>query len=827
MGDGETHPDGMAPESFRRLMEVVGEALEHPERERGSFLEEACPGDPALLAEARALVAMAQRTSFQAVTEFLEARVGRAAAAFQAATDGAGAGSLPEAIGPYRILELLGEGGMGVVYRAERTGEIRREVALKVIRAGLRSPQARARFEAERQALARMNHPGIARIFDAGTTGEGVPFFAMELVHGEPITAWCDHHRLDLEARVALLAQVCRGVHHAHVKGVVHRDLKPSNILVADVDGRPLPRVIDFGIAKTMEVSAEPGEMLTEVGSVMGTLEYMSPEQATGDVARVDTRSDVYALGVILYQLVTGGLPFDATTLRNAGPLEARRMVRDGEPTPPSQRYRTTPDRVAIARSRNASPLALDRWLRGPVGWIILRALERDPERRYQSASDLAADLERLVRQEPVEAGPRSRRYRARLFLRRNRTGVTAAAAIVVALAAGAVLAASGYRQARTESSRAQAVSGFLTDMLASVRPERGGREVTVAEVLDDAAQRLEAGGFGGDVETESELLRVLAISFESLGRYPEALPLFRRSAELRLEAFGRDDPRTFASLFALGTHLWRRGDLEEALEIRRELVAATAARARENPGAHAESLSNLANTLADLGRFQEAVPFYQEAVALGRTLPPGQEEDLARFLNNYGTVLMDLERDQEAETLFRESLAIRETTIGRGSVNYTGTLSNLAASLDSRPETWEESVALFEQVLVYADSLWGPDHPRTADQLSSYLRPLMNLGRLDEAEAAARRALEIRLATVGESHWRTAMERQKVAEVLLARGDARRALPLLHLAWDGLMETQDSTSGWARGLAEVLAEAYRSQGDEARAVQWTARAGG
>jgi eukaryotic-like serine/threonine-protein kinase len=816
----------MEPRCFRRLMDLVGDALERPPAQREAFLQEACGEEPHLLAEACDLVAMAERTSLDVVTELLDARVRRAAAAFQATTGGNDGGRLPETVGPYRILELLGEGGMGVVYRAVDNGEIRREVALKVIRAGLGTPEAHARFQAERQALARMTHPAIAGIYDAGTTNSGVPFFAMELVEGEPITAWCDRHRLDLEARVTLLTQVCRGVHHAHQKGVIHRDLKPSNILVSETDDRPRPRVIDFGIAKTLEASADAGETLTSVGSVMGTLEYMSPEQAAGDAARVDTRSDVYALGVILYQLITGELPFEPAALRNAGPLEAQRILRETDPTPPGQRYRTTPERVAIARCRNASPVELDRWLRGPMEWIILRALERDPERRYPSANDLAVDLDRLLGRQPVDAAPRSPRYRARLFISRHRVGVAATAAMLAAVATGTVLAASGYRQARAESLRAQTVSGFLTDMLASVRPDQLGREVLVTDVLDDASARLEEGAFSGDVATESEILRVLAISFESLGRYPEALPLFRRSLELRRASFGPDDPRTFEALFALGTHLWRRGDLEEALEIRRELVLMTAPRAEQEPGVHAESLSNLANTLADLGRFEEAVPHYQEALAIGRNLPPEQAEDLARFLNTSGTVLMDLERDAEAEALFRESLAIRETTIGRGSVNYTGTLANLAASMDARPETLEESVALFEQVLAHADSLWGPDHPRTGDQLSSYFRPLLNLGRLDEAESAARRALAIRLATVGEGHWRTAMERQKVAEVLLARGEPGQALPLLHVAWDGLMKTQDSGSGWARGLAATLARAHQAAGDETQAAEWAARAG-
>ncbi len=817
----------MDPSLFRQLVERLGEALELPRGDRVPFLQDAFSGDEALLSEALALLARAEATSFEAVTEELGAGVARAAAAVAGAHD-----PLPEFVGPYRILERLGEGGMGVVYRGERTEPVRREVAIKVVRAGLRSVEARARFDAERQALALMDHPNVARILDGGTTTEGVPYFAMELVRGEAITDFCDAHGLDLDTRIELVRQVCRGVQHAHTKGIVHRDLKPSNILVSMVDNHPVPRVIDFGIAKILEAASPYEAMLTSHGSLMGTLEYMSPEQASGGRRVVDIRSDVYALGVILYQLASGSLPFESETLRSAGPLEARRLIQENDPPPPATRFRKTSDRDAIADRRGLDPPTLERRLRGPLGWIIQRALEREPDRRYQSVRELAADLDRLQSLRPVRAGPRSRRYWAGLFLRRHRAAATAAALVTLALVAGGAAATAGFLRATEEQERAQSVSDFLSDMLASVRPDMDGRDVTVREVLDEARRRLEEGRFADDPETESALALVMGHSYEGLGLYDEAVPLMRRSVDLRQAAHGPEDPRVYQSLYRLGTVLWKKGDLEESLAIREDLVTLTEKTLGRTHRDYAESVSNLANTKADMGDFDGAEPHLREAVEIGRVLveEAGEDEldqaerDLGRFLNNYGAILMDLERHDEAVRVLEEMIEIRARREGPTSDVYAIGLVNLGGAQSSLGRL-EDAEATLRRAAALHEDVHGPDHPRTAAAYASLGSVLYKQGRHAEAEEAIRHALEIRIASYGESHWLVALLRQRLAVVIMDEGRLTEAEALLAVAWESMAATQDPASGWVREVAAARARLYERMGDDEAAAAWAARA--
>jgi non-specific serine/threonine protein kinase/serine/threonine-protein kinase len=802
-------------------MDAVGAALERPAAERLAFLVDACGGDAALLAEARGLVAEAGQTSFAAVTAGLEGAVERAAT--DAVVD---AERHPDRIGPFEIVRPLGRGGMGVVYLGRQEEPLRREVAIKVVRSALADHETLIRFHAERQALARMQHEGIARVFDAGTTEGGMPYFVMELVQGRPITEYCDERGLGLDERLSLFRTVCEAVHHAHQRGIIHRDLKPSNVLVAEDGGRSVAKVIDFGIAKAIEGGLGAESVHTRVGSVVGTVGYMSPEQVTGGGADVDVRSDVYSLGVILYELVTGRHPLDDTALRRAGLLEAQRIVVESDPPRPSWTLDHPRDGAKGIGPRIARDRTLRRRVREDLDWVVMKALEKDRERRYQSALELVQDLERYAIDEPVSAGPPSVAYVARKFVRRHRVGVTAASLALLALATGAGLAATGFVRATAEARRAEAMSAFLTDMLASVRPDQLGREVTVREVLDDARAQLEAGEFEDDPETAASLALVVGHSYEGLGRFDDALALMRRSVELRRGIHAQDDARVQASLYRVATVLWKQGELEEALAIRLDLAEVAERKLGSAHPDYAEALSNLGNTYADMGEFDRAVEYLDEAVAVGRRVPGDEgERNLARFLNNLGTVYFDQQDFERAEGVFREALEIRARLLGEESDVYAITLMNLGnAQLNQGDLVAAEST--HRRAVELEERIFGEEHPSTAYAYSGLAEALLQQGRAEEAEPLVRRALAIREATTGSSYWRVSIERTKLAEVHLALGRVTEAERELVTAWEGLTTAGELGHPRALRVAEAMGRVQAALGDDVAARRWAALAG-
>ena len=454
-----------------------------PDRRR-EYVREACGGDEARIAHIEALLAAADGT---------DSLLDRPAAGTAVATiDQPTTESPGTVIGPYKLIEQIGEGGMGSVWMAQQTEPVKRLVAVKLIKAGMDSRQVIARFEAERQALALMDHPNIARVLDGGTTSGGRPYFVMDLVKGVPITRYCDEHHLTPRQRLELFIPVCQAVQHAHQKGIIHRDLKPSNVLVALYDGKPVPKVIDFGVAKAAGQQLTDKTLVTGFGAIVGTLEYMSPEQAEVNQLDIDTRSDIYSLGVLLYELLTGSPPFSRKELAQAGMLEMLRVIREQEPSKPSTKLSTAEGLPTLAANRGTEPAKLTKLVRGELDWIVMKALEKDRNRRYETANGFAMDVQRYLADEPVLACPPSAGYRLRKFARRNRGGLAVAALVLFFL----VLLGSGVgwvvrdRSAReAEAARQQAGAAGEGGRGGRVDLWRGGPAGEGAEV---------AGGPGG-----------------------------------------------------------------------------------------------------------------------------------------------------------------------------------------------------------------------------------------------------------------------------------------------------------------------------------------
>ena len=476
----------MSPERWRQICAIFEAALEVQAADREALISEACSGDDTMRAEVESLLNNDARATRD---EFLEAPDLTASVAPSPIE------VLGARIGPYKILQPIGEGGFGVVYMAEQERPVRRRVAIKLIQPGMDNAQVIARFEAERQALALMDHPNIARVFDAGSTDSGRPYFVMELVQGVPITNYCDQARLTPRERLALFVTVCQAVQHAHQKGVIHRDIKPSNILVTTVDGRPVPKVIDFGVAKAVGQRLTEKTMFTQFGAVVGTLEYMSPEQAGLTALDVDTRGDIYSLGVLLYELLTGTTPLDRLRLRQAAYAEILRLIKEEDPPSPSTRLSGSGERLkAIAASRSIEPDRLTRSVRGDLDWVVMKALEKDRTRRYETASAFARDVQRHIDGDPVEASPPSAWYRVRKLATKHRVALTVSAAFALLLTAAAAVSTGLAIRANHALSQSRQNETRASDALKTASAEtRRANEATRLAVTNEEKAKAKA----------------------------------------------------------------------------------------------------------------------------------------------------------------------------------------------------------------------------------------------------------------------------------------------------------------------------------------------
>ena len=457
---------------------------------------------------------------------------------------------------------------MGIVYMAQQERPVQRTVALKIIKPGMDSTQVIARFEAERQALALMDHPNIAKVLDAGTTDSGRPYFVMELVKGIPIIQYADEHRLTPRQRLELFIPVCQAVQHAHQKGIIHRDLKPTNVLVADYDDHPVPKVIDFGVAKAIGQHLTERTMFTQFGQVVGTIEYMSPEQAKLNQLDIDTRTDIYSLGVLLYELLTGETPFDRQRLRSAAFDEMLRIIREEEPPKPSTRLSSSESLPSIAAQRQLEPKKLTTLVAGELDWIVMKWLEKDRNRRYETANAFAADLERYLHDEPVQACPPSAAYRFRKFVRRNKIVFVAASAVTATLLLGLMVSTwlyleekSAHELAVSEAAKASAVNDLLQDMLASANPDQTkGADYTVRQLLDQFSERL-GNQLKNQPEIEASIRATIGNAYRRLGLTDKAQPHLTAALELRKNELGADHIDVAQSLLDYAWNLYESGD--------------------------------------------------------------------------------------------------------------------------------------------------------------------------------------------------------------------------------------------------------------------------
>jgi eukaryotic-like serine/threonine-protein kinase len=710
------------------------------------------------------------------------------------ANDWVGEGaSSGERIGPYTLLRPLGEGGMGIVYLAEQKTPVERRVALKVIKLGMDTREVVSRFEAERQALAVMDHPGIARVFDGGATDAGRPFFVMELVQGEPITQFCDRARLPVRARIALVIDVCRAVQHAHQKGIIHRDLKPSNVLVTTQDGKPAVKVIDFGVAKAIDTRLTDRTFATEVGQVVGTPAYMSPEQLGLADQDIDTRADIYSIGVLLYEVLAGARPFDLRELDTG--LSFVDVMRNNEAPRPSVRVSSlSADRQrALAAARTTDPSALRRTLRGDLDWIVLKAIEKHRSRRYDTANTLAGDLQRYLGNEPVSARPPSAAYRVRKFVTRHRVGVAAAAAMLALIVgSAAVIAVQAVRvaterdRATREAAKATSINEFLQQMLGSANPQgAGSRTMTVVDALAAAERRVESS-LSTQPDVAGAVRRTLGQTYFGLGEYDRAQRILTAAVEGSRSSGRRQD--LALDLAELGTVLRYSGKLAEAARLQREAVE-TARSSGVAPEVRAVALNRLANTVRAQGQYDEARQLATEALQTRTTIFGPDSRDAAISYHQLALIASDKGEADTADALIQRAIDLLKKHLGPRHNEVGNALNDSATFLIARSR-FQEALPILEEVLAIARADLGDNHPEVAAINENVGYALTRLNRPTEAAARLEEVLAVRRKALGDDSMVVGRTLHNMGVVYTRLGEFDKAEQRLNEARDRLQRT-------------------------------------
>ena len=667
-----------------------------------------------------------------------------------------------DTIGPYRLLEAIGEGGFGVVYLAERREPMVQRVALKVIKPGMDTKAVVARFEQERQALAVMDHPNVARVLDGGVTPTGRPYFVMELVKGQPITAFADRQRLTIRERLEVFIPVCEAVQHAHMKGLIHRDNKPSNILVAPggEGNAPVVKVIDFGVSKAISQTLTDRTIFTEQGQIIGTPEYMSPEQAEMGLSDIDTRTDVYSLGVVLYELLSGTLPFDSKTLRGAGYAEIQRIIREVDAPRPSAKLSTADDKTGgeIAKARQADRERIAGELRRELEWIPMKALRKDRTRRYASAESLAADVRRYLEGKPLEAAPESQTYLLRKFVRRNRVQVAAAGAVAFALVVG--VAATGLALDRALAAEA----GLKTQLAETVKAQVAERERAdqlkkVSEFQSRMLSQIDTTKAGADLM--ADVRARFAAALESTGR---------SDAEVASQASHFDELLQRVNATDAAAALIDRTILRPAIET-------IGTQFKDDPSTDASLRQALADLYCMIGRYDAAFPLQESALATRRRVLGEEHPDTLTAIHNMGSVLKKLGRLDEAEPYHREALEKSRRALGEEHPDTLASLSSMGSLLSVQGKL-AEAEPLYREALDRRRRVLGEEHPDTLVSISNMGFLLGSLGKLDEAEPFHREGLEKSRRVLGEEHRDTLGAIRNMGGVLRAQGRLAEAEP-------------------------------------------------
>jgi tRNA A-37 threonylcarbamoyl transferase component Bud32 len=754
--------------------------------------------------------------------------------------------------GKYKLLQKIGEGGMGTVWMADQSEPVKRRVALKLMRVErAHSKTILSRFEAERQAIALMDHPHIARLLDAGATSSGQPFFVMELVKGVPLTDFCDAQKLGIPERLKLFMQICAAVQHAHQKGIIHRDLKPSNILVEAHDGKPVPKVIDFGLAKaTTGMQLTEHTLFTAFGSVIGTPLYMAPEQANFNAVDVDTRADIYALGVILYELLTGTTPIARETFKKAALDEMLKLIREQEAPTPSSRLSSSDSAPSVAANRQMDPAKLGLIVKGELDWIVLKALAKERERRYETANGFAGDIERFLNQEPVTAGPPTTAYRLRKFVRRNRGQVIAASLVLFTLVGGVIGTTAGLFEARRQAEIARgkeqeandekqkALHAAHEEWRAKQREaeraegERRAKEREADRAEGERQAKLEADAKREEAERNLAFAKkgneILGSVFAGLdpkkiaesGRpLQDVLRENLTQAVTELEGSVIGEPLEVAGMQdTLGKSLWGLGEESLAVEVVQKALATRKAKLGPDHPDTLTSMNNLAAVYEASGQLAKAVLLYEETLEKQKATLGADHIDTLTSMNNLAIAYKVSGQFAKATSLLEETLEKRKAKLGREDINTLVSMNNLAAVYQAGGQL-AKAVPLYEETLEKTKDKLGPDHPDTLTSMNNLAEAYRASSQLAKALRLHEATLEKRKAKVGRDHPDTLRSLNNLAAAYYAGGQVGKALPLLEETMEKMKAKLGPDHPNTLGSMNNLAVAYLASGQLAKAV--------